>query len=204
MGSTSNVVAGNVRNKEIYRQALHILLGILLVIGVELRLLNWWIVLLAAVFFASCSLAHHLGFRIPIISHLYVGLGRKDELRHLPARGMIFYLIGSGLALLFFSKPVALAAVLILAFGDAFSTVVGKYGDWRHVHNMKKTVEGTIAGSLLATLAASLYVGIIPAFIVSVASLLVETMDLRIGRFYLDDNLYLPLLAGALLLLLGV
>ena len=63
-------------------------------------------------------------------------------------------------------------------------------------------LEGTFAAVLLSSLAASLFVPFWIAFISSAASLILEALELKIMGRRLDDNIWLPVLAGAVISIL--
>jgi dolichol kinase len=188
--------------KEMYRQALHLILGVLITATLLLDILDWWHLLVLAGVFTFFSLLYVEGIKVPILSWCYKQFGREKELKWLPAHGFIFYLLSSSISVLLFPKDIAIASILILAFGDSFSSLIGQYGTNNHKHNDTKTVEGSVAGILLATIASSIFVGLYHAFIASTIVMLLETVDMKIGKFYIDDNIFIPLVSGLILFLM--
>lgn len=97
--------------------------------------------------------------------------------------------LGVFLSFLLFGKESATVAVVVLAVGDAFASIVGmKYGK-RKMGN--RSAEGTLAFFLSTFLVLSLFIDLWKALIVSLSSALVEALPIR-----LDDNFTVPLTGG--------
>lgn len=118
--------------------------------------------------------------------------------------GMPYFIGGILVTVLFFSKPVAITALCFLTFGDVTAAIIGKKIG-RHKLFPPRSVEGSAAFFIIATL-----VGFIlkqyffPADLTVIAILasafiaaVVETLPIA-----LDDNLTIPIIAGAALHLL--
>jgi dolichol kinase len=54
-------------------------------------------------------------------------------------------------------------------------------------------------GITAGTLVAQFFVPIVPAFLASVFAIVGETIPVRFGKFYIDDNIFVPLIAGGVL-----
>jgi dolichol kinase len=113
------------------------------------------------------------------------------------------YILGVALTLFLFDLPVAIAAVLFLAFGDVAATIVGEA--WGRTRFLGKSLEGTAA-----FVAAGFAAGTIPhlfgpglplplLFAGAVTAAIVEILTPR----RLNDNLTIPLISGAVMTLLG-
>lgn len=115
--------------------------------------------------------------------------------------GMPYFIGGILVTVIFFEKPIAITALCFLTFGDVTAAIIGKkFG--RHKIFPPRSVEGSIAFFIMATLVgfilkhyffpANLTVITIlaSAFIAAV----VETLPIA-----LDDNLTIPIIAGAAL-----
>jgi dolichol kinase len=98
------------------------------------------------------------------------------------------------LALLLFPSKIAYASIAIVAIGDPVAAYVGTKLGRTHVRRTK-TMEGWAAGLIASFLLTSLIVGPIPAFVGSIGGMVMELVDIP------DDNLTMPLTAGALMLL---
>ena len=94
---------------------------------------------------------------------------------------------------LLFPKDIAIASILILAFGDSISHVVGKFGSMKHPFTDKKFLEGFVAGSIAAFIASFIVVGRIEALLGSVIAMSVESLDIKIKKVKVDDNLLMPI-----------
>jgi dolichol kinase len=116
---------------------------------------------------------------------------RPHERRHLA--GATYMVLAYLLALLLFPTPVAVAAMLYNALGDASAALVGKR--WgRHRTAWGKSWEGAGAG-LLVNLAVGVAVPGLPAASVLLGALTAATVEFL--PLPLDDNLRVTLVGGA-------
>lgn len=109
--------------------------------------------------------------------------------------GAVFFLSSTIIALAIFSTPVALAALLMTAFGDMAAAIAGKkYGTTLLFRS--KTLIGFVAGLITNLIIAAaislsfsinLYIPIAMAFAATIAETLIDEMD---------DNLMVPILSG--------
>ena len=136
--------------------------------------------------------------KIPFISYFLTKFDRKDSL---PGKGALTYILGALIVVILFQKypHIAQASILILAFGDSISLLVGKYHGKIKIPLTVKNIEGIIAGILAATFAASFFVSLIPAFIASTAAMIIEAYD-----FPLNDNITIPLVASTIIWLITI
>ena len=148
---------------ELKRQIFHICVGIIIVALLYFELINELILFIAFLLSLFLSFLVKKGYKLPFFSAVFDSFGRKSEKRKFPAKGAVFYLLGSALSVFFFEKNIAIASILILAFGDSVSRLVGPFGYLKHPFNNKKFIEGIIAGGIVATLAASIFVPLILA-----------------------------------------
>lgn len=181
---------------EIKRQIFHFLFGILIVILYQLRILtvdHIFIIFLIGLIISFISLKH----KIPLIYWFLKNFEREQDLKKIPGKGTLTYMLGVLIVLFFFKENIALAAIMILAVGDSVSHIIGKYfGKRRYSFNNIKHIEGTVVGIFLASIAASLFVSSTLAFLGSAAAMITEAIDLRIGKTIIDDNLVIPVVAG--------
>lgn len=128
----------------------------------------------------------------------------REDTKHIGLGG-INYLVGVHLTMLLFggfSKGIVIASILILALGDSTSHVIGtRYGKRKiKVLSEKKLIEGSVAGLLVAGLAASFFVPVLHAFLASTTAMMVEIIEIE--KFNIDDNISIPLVSGFVLLIL--
>ena len=194
------------RKQEILRQLMHVLFGLLLVLLILNNVINARILfyaLLAGIALSFLSIK----FSIPVVSWFLKNFDRpKAKLAtKLPGEGFIFFLVGSLLALKLFSQDIALASILILSFGDGISHLVGEgIGKNKIAFNKSKNIEGLIFGVIAGTLAALFFVSFPEALVASLAAMLVEAVEIKIRDSHVDDNLFVPLVAGTAVLLMRI
>ena len=133
------------------------------------------------------------GHRLPIVTAFTLRMSRRDETTHFVIRPL-YLAVGIILALLLFPKTIAYASIGIVAVGDPVAAYIGGKFGRRHI-TRKKTVEGAIAGFTASLLLASLIVSPFVAFVGSTSAMLMELLDKP------DDNLTMPIAAGALMTL---
>jgi len=189
---------------EFRRQSFHFALGFLCVFlhwagALRLRAIAFVLVMGLIVSFV----AQYKKF--PILGQTLSLFDRPRD-QNFPGRGAFYFCAGVFLTFLIFQKEninIAYAAILILAVGDSlnhlFASQVYKYGlPW----NRRKNVVGVVTGIIMGTIAAQFFVPFFPALIPSTIAITAETVPWRIGKLYLDDNLLVPLLSGALIWLM--
>lgn len=86
-----------------------------------------------------------------------------------------------------FDEGICYASIVVLTVGDGVSTVVGVHGK-RYFRNSPKTIEGTLAGTIAATIIGFPFVGPL-AFVGSAAGMLAEVTSKRF------DNVTVPVAA---------
>lgn len=183
-------------DEELKRQIFHIVLGI---VTLSVLLLFGRGFMVAAVFFTIIigSLlinARLLGKKIILVEWFEKNFERPDVM--FPGWGSACYAAGALIALTFLSDIGSIAAIIfILGIGDGIATVIGKKGRVKLPYNKNKTLEGTIA-FFFASLPAYYFVGplVIP---LAIAGALVESIDFKI-----DDNLMIPIVCTALVLVM--
>ncbi|MBI4175853.1 MAG: hypothetical protein HY518_01500 [Candidatus Aenigmarchaeota archaeon] len=126
-----------------------------------------------------------------------------------PFTGAFWFYFSCGLAFLAFPFQIASAACIMLAVGDSLSTLVGiRYG----MHHLlaDKTLEGSIAFFATSFIAGLIFVSPIMSLGGAIAATAAEMVpgigklrNLK-GRGLIDDNLTIPLIAGAAMLLISI
>lgn len=186
-----------VNNFEINRQLFHIFLGIGIVFLLLYDFIDKNLILMIIIIGLILSYLSRK-IRVPVINDLLVKFERKEELEKFPGKGIIFYLIGVYVALLFFSKDIAMASIMVLALGDSVSHLYGlHFGKTKHPLSKTKFLEGTIAGFITGFLGALVFARWYEALLASLAAMLVEAIEIKIGTEQIDDNLIVPFVAGA-------
>lgn len=180
---------------ELRREILHIAMGLVIIwlaynyAHVE-RLL--FCILVAGVIISFLSLYT----KVPFFWQMLKIFERPQYMGKFPGKGVIFYLAGCLLALKLFSLNIASASIMILAFGDSFSHLLGKL-----IKNNEKEIESAIVGMITATIAAHFFVGWILAFIGASIAMAAEFIEIRFGQDNVDDNLFVPIIAGTIIYL---
>src|SRR3989338_9980466 len=127
------------------RQLFHIFLGVAIVALLKYGFIDKNIILALIIIGLLLSYLSRK-VKIPGISHLLQKFERKEDLQKFPGKGIIFYFIGVYIALILFSKDIAMASIMVLALGDSISHLFGlHYGRTRHPLSKTKFLEGTIA-----------------------------------------------------------
>lgn len=173
---------------ELRRQMFHLLFGTAISLLVHFRIVGLNILLLALCFgFVLSMLSKH--YDIIFVSWFLKRFDRPEA--KFPGEGAFFLVAGSALVLAIFPRYIALASMMILAFGDSFSHLFGKaYGKRRFAH---KTLVGTIAGIASGFVGALLFVTPWLALIGSGVAMLFEAFNLKVFNHKIDDNLFIPL-----------
>ncbi len=173
--------------RETQRQFVHILLGIFLIALLFFLGKNKMLYFLSGTLFFGFLLINLVvrGYKVPIASWFVETFERKDA--PLPGYGSAWYVVGLLLSCILITDINFLAAtIVILAFGDAASTIFGRKGTHFLPYNTKKTFEGSSALFLLS-LIGYLFIGW-KIFPLALAAAVVESLPIKI-----DDNLTIPL-----------
>jgi len=118
----------------------------------------------------------------------YRELERPTERSHM--HGSAYCLIGSLLAIQFFSLRIAFVATMMVALTDVVTGIVGmKWGKHRLIGS--KTVEGTCSGLVVNVIIGSLLLPLDVGLAMAVTATVVEAVVSKI-----DDNLAVPVIAG--------
>jgi len=136
------------------------------------------------------------GRRLPLITTFTLRMSRPQETTHFVVRP-VYLAVGIILALLLFPPKIADASIVIVAVGDPVAAYVGGKIGRRHIRS-NKTVEGSIAGLVASFLLAAIIVYPLVALAGAAGAMLMELVDRP------DDNLTMPIAAGALMLLMTV
>jgi phytol kinase len=186
-----------IKEREVKRQLIHIFYGVLISVFLVYDFINSSILFFITLGVGFLSILIKMGVKLPLKDRIYM-LQRSYE-RKFPVKGALFYFLGCAIVVLVFEKDIAIASILILAFGDGVSTLVGPYGKLKHPFNNGKFLEGIFAGFVVATIASMLVVPFKFAVLASLGAMIIEGFELKINGFKIDDNLLIPLVAGLIL-----
>lgn len=187
---------------EVKRKTAHIFVGVILAFLIYYNIITWWILLIALLAGISISLVSKKN-RIILFDWMLNKFERSEYLDTFPGRGVIFLFLGLTIIMVLFNKQIVFASLMIWAFGDSISALVGKhYGRYKHPLNDARLIEGTIAGILFATIAASFFVPVINAFIASFIAIFVESIELKFIKKPIDDNFLVPVISAVMLWIL--
>lgn len=176
--------------------------GLALVLLIDTNIINVWF--LGILLFIGIILSFiSKKTKIPVISWFLKTMDRREHMETTPGHGAIYFVLGSFLSLLLFQKDIALASIMILAIGDAISSLVGiHFGRIIHPLNKKKLIEGTLAGIILAFVGAVIFVNYKQALAGAVIGMIIESIELRYKKYVINDNVTLPLISGLVMSLL--
>ncbi len=185
---------------EIRRKMMHIALGLLLVLCIQAKFLN------AALLGALVAIGFLLSLierrqKIPLISPLLDIFERSAIRKSFPGKGMLLFFLGSFLSVLLFPQDIAMAAIMALTLGDSLSHLFGvHFGKMTHPLTERKFLEGAIMGFIAVFFGALLFVQAKEALLAAFAAMLIEALEVRVRKLQVDDNLLIPLAAGAAIL----
>jgi len=192
--------------QELFRQILHIAVGISTVALLYYNILSSLSLLLLII---SGIIASFISKRknLPLFNFFLIHLEREEQRKTFPGRGLIFFFIGALLVIKLFPRDIAYASIMVLAFGDSISHIIGeRFGQIKNIFNgnSKKLFEGTIAGALVGFLAAAIFVPFTQAFLGSFAAMIAEVIEIDFNQKPLDDNVVVPLVAGTVMYLIQI
>lgn len=115
--------------------------------------------------------------------------------------GMPYFISGILVTVLFFDKPIAIAALCFLTFGDVTAAIVGKKIG-RHKIFPPRSIEGSVAFFLIVILVGFIlkryfFPGDLTTTAILASALVAAIMETL--PIALDDNLTIPIIAGSVL-----
>lgn len=189
---------------ELRRQITHFMVGCTIVFLLRLQLLNAEILFIILILGGLLSLIHKYYHPLPFLTWILLKLERPENLKRFPGKGSFFLVLGSLLTVIFFRRDIALAAISIMAVGDALTILIGTYfGKIVNPLNPNKHLEGTVIAIIASTLAAFFFVDFQMAFFGSLIAIIVESVAVRFLPRYVDDNLVVPLVAALAMTWIG-
>ncbi len=132
--------------RELLRKSIHMLIALVpfgaAIVGVEIML---YLLGIGVVVYTYAETQRLRGNSIPIVSRITSMASREREFGHF-VLGPVSLGIGAMLALLLYPYPAAVVAIYALAFGDGFSSIVGKmFGKIQIPGTGGKTIAGSMA-----------------------------------------------------------
>ncbi len=187
---------------ELRRKMFHIIAGVLfmaLFYFGRISARGLFVILVAGGIASYISRTH----KIPVIWWFLTRFERPQHLASFPGKGAWFFVLGFLLSSTMFEKDVALAAMSVLVIGDSLSHLIGAtFGSIRHPFSDRKFIEGHVAGALISSIIASYFVPFWIALSGAAAGMFMEGIDIVIHTDPVDDNVIIPLTAGAVMSLL--
>jgi len=195
-------------NLEIRRQFFHLIFGLFLSFLISINKFN--VIFFTFVLFISLILSYVVkNGNIFLISFLLKHFERPNDAKHFPGKGFITFLVGAISSYLLFgvyfdNLEIAVIALLSLTIGDSFSSLYGNsFGKIKNPFNKKKSVEGPVFAFIFLVFILNLFLPFFQTVIISLVVVFIEVIDIKIFKFELDDNIYIPLIAGSLVLILN-
>ncbi len=190
------------KNLEFRRQSFHFIFGILCVFTHWRNILNIWEIAIFLVI--GLIISFFSQHKKPKFLTKTLNIFDRPRDKKFPGRGAFYFLLSVFLCFLLFPTKIAYAAILILSVGDSLNHLFTK--KLQHIvripWNKRKNISGVVLGIALGTFSAQFFVPILPAFIASTIALLAETYPVKIGKVFIDDNIFVPLIAGGILMVL--
>jgi dolichol kinase len=190
---------------EFRRKAVHIISGILV-----LLFINWdndfvqenLVYIFLAGLIITILFSIYTKYKHPyFILNILKLFEKPKDIRKYPCKGAVYYFTGVLITILLFPRDIASASIAILTIGDPMAHFFGSYyGKKKLIINRKKLLEGTLAGTLFGTLAASIFVPWPLAFFGAAFGMMAEAVELEFFR--LDDNFFIPFISGIVMVLI--
>ncbi|MFH1276597.1 MAG: hypothetical protein ABIH82_05805 [Candidatus Woesearchaeota archaeon] len=190
--------------QEVGRQVLHIAIGLSMTALYYYGIVSPLAVFLGLIVGIMSSILSKRT-NLPGFSFFINHFEREDQKTKFPGKGLIFFFVGFLLVIQLFEKDIAIAALMVLTFGDSISHLFGaKFGQIKNIFNghSKKLLEGTLAGTVAGFLGAMFFVSIPEAFFGSLIAMIAEVIKIDLNDHTLDDNLVVPLVAGTVIFLM--
>ncbi len=180
---------------EINRKMMHIAGGIILALLIYYDIAQAWMFLLLVGAGIIISMLYMM-YNVPVINFFLNKFERAHLLKKFPGKSVIYLFLAMVFMMLMFEKSIVLAGIMIWTFGDSMSALVGKhYGKWKHPTN-NRLLEGTIAGIIAGSVAASFFVYWPYALIASLVTLGIESFEWKMYRETFDDNFFVPVIGA--------
>lgn len=191
--------------RELFRKIIHIVTGVIFIASAfifkDIDAIFWTGIILLIPFSVFYFIVRWLTkTSLGQASH---NLVEREVGHHTNGVGGLTYVLGVLLAysIFGFNPAIVIVGIIVLAFGDGFASYIGmRFG--RHKFNIDghtKTLEGTIAGIIAATVVSSIFVDFFTALVVSALTMMIEMIGIKIKGREIPDNLYIPIIAGTIM-----
>lgn len=185
---------------EVRRQIFHLFFGLFLIFLIYLDILETYSVLFIVFIGLIISLLS-INYKIPLITYMLKRFDREQDVKKFPGKGVLTYMLGTLFALLLFDKNIAMASIAVLAVGDSFSHIIGRYfGKIKNPFSIKN-IEGTITAIILSTLATYFFVPLLVGLLGSLVAMVIESIN-DSDLIIFNDNLFIPIISGLVMSLL--
>lgn len=125
-------------------------------------------------------------------------LSRKYEKSAFAAH--IYFFASATLIVYLLKDIMAIVAIMTFISSDAMAAIIGMtIGKHKNPINKKKTIEGTIAGVIVAAIVTGVFLKPIYAIATAITFLIIDSIDIKIS-----DNFTLPLLMGITLRIINM
>ncbi len=198
----------SIYRRELRRKIIHIITGILFIASAfvfkDIDAIFWLGIILLVpfgIFYFLVRWFNHTS--IGQIAHSSI---EREPGHHTNGIGGLSFVGGVILSYLLFgfNPAIVVVSIVTLAFGDGFASYFGmRFG--KHKFNIEghtKSIEGTIAGIVAATVVSSLFIDFFLALITVALTMIVELVGVRVRGREIPDNLYIPVIAGTVLYIL--
>ncbi len=188
---------------EVKRQLFHLVYGLVIIAAVlvfgKLPVASF---LTMVLLLGGVLILAHRKKKISLLEIVLQHVDRPSDLEIFPGKGAFFFTFGSLFALFIFPQNIALAGLCILTFGDSASHLTGLFvrKHYRREPEIKKLIEGTIAGIIISSVAAAFFVDPLFGFLASALVMFIEFIENLLAG--IDDNFYIPLLSSCILIAL--
>jgi len=184
---------------------MHISVGIAILLLAMFAYANvrWYLfyILVAGIILSLLSLK----YKIPGIYFMLKKFEKPQYIHRFPGKSALFFVAGCLLVVKLFSRDIAFASIAITTFADPVVFLIGSFGSikYKKPFNGLKNIEGTIAGIAVSFIVASFFVSMFDALIVAVIAMLSEAFVIKLGDDIIDDNFFVPIIAGTVLYVLS-
>lgn len=203
-----NLFIFNKEYLEVRRQVFHLIFGLSLCLLISADMFD--VFFFSLLLFASLISSFVSKFtKIPLISFLLTHFERPKDAKRFPGKGFITFLVGAISSYLLFAvyfdnRLIALVSLLSLTIADSFSSLYGNtLAKYKNPLNKKKSLEGPIFALIFLIFTLRLFLPFFQTIIISIIAVLIELVEIRFLKWELDDNIYIPLVVGSLILILN-
>ena len=186
------------KNVNLRRKIIHLFYGLALAFLVTYQILNTTYFAIFTISLTLMLLFNHLKPIKPLVK-LIVYFERKPYPKLL-GQGPLIFTWSCFLATLIFPNPIATVAILNLAVGDSVNALVGYYLNHGKL-TRKKKFEASLASAFATALVSLQYLPpklFLPATFITA---FFEFTEPKIGNQKIDDNIFIPLISGGIILL---